>query len=88
MHKSRYISAAIELKQALRAAARTLEQQAAVEPILTGLPKVSREGLEACRTAADGYGFTRERLRSWGVPWPPAGWKQALLRGEDGAVDR
>ena len=83
--RGRYIAAAIQMKQALRAAARTLDQQAAVEAILAGLPKVPREELEACRTAAGGYSFTRERLSSWGVPWPPpAGWRRALECGEDG----
>ena len=60
------------------------EQTAELEAILARLPRVSREEIEACRTPAGGYSFTRERLAAWGVPWPPpAGWRQALLRGED-----
>jgi len=46
------------------------------------LPRVPREEIEACRTPAGGYSFTRERLASWGVPWPPpAGWRRALEHG-------
>jgi hypothetical protein len=54
-----------------------------------GLPRIPCEEIEACRTLAGGYSFTRERLAAWGVPWPPpAGWRRALLRGEDGSDDR
>jgi hypothetical protein len=44
---------------------------------------VSAEEIEAGRSLAGG--FTKKQLAAWGVPWPPpAGWLQALLRGEDG----
>jgi hypothetical protein len=80
--KTRYIAAAIAVNQQAKAARRTPEQAA----ILAALPRVSREEIEACRTPAGGYSFTRERLASWGVPWPPpAGWRRALLRDEDGS---
>jgi hypothetical protein len=54
------------MRQALRAAARTLEQQATLAPLL----KVPRAEIEACRITAGGYRFTREKLARWGVPWP------------------
>ena len=81
VHKSRYVAAAIKLRQQARAAARTPEQDA----ILAQLPRVPRAEIEACRTPAGGYSFTRERLATWGIPWPPPpGWRQALERGQDG----
>jgi hypothetical protein len=84
--KSRFIAAAIELKRQDQAARQTPAQAAERAAILAGLPQVSREEIEACRTPADGYSFTRDRLAAWGVPWPPpAGWRQALQRGQDDA---
>ena len=75
--KSRYIAAAIEVKQALRAAARTLEQQA----ILANLPKVPKAEIEKCRTPAGGYAFTRAWFLEHGLPYPPvAGWREAVER--------
>jgi len=83
--KSRWIAAAIAIRQQARGTRRTPEQEA----ILAALPRVSREEIEACRTPAGGYSFTRARLAAWGVPYPPpAGWLQALLRDEDGADAR
>jgi hypothetical protein len=47
---------------------------------------VSHEEIEAGRSPAGG--FTRKQLAAWGVSWPPpAGWLNALLRGEDGSDD-
>jgi len=62
---------------------RTPEQAAELAEVLAGLPRISREEVEAGRSPAGG--FTRAQLARWGVCWPPpAGWLQALLRGEDG----
>jgi hypothetical protein len=84
VHKSRYITAAIEMKHALRAAAQTLEQQA----ILANLPKVARAEIEKCRTAGGAYSFTKSWFLEHGLPYPPvAGWRAAVER-EDGADDR
>jgi hypothetical protein len=81
--KSRFLSAAIMVRRQDRAARQTPEQAA----ILAGLPQISREELEAGRSAAGG--FTRKQLAQWGVPWPPpAGWLRALLREEDICDDR
>ena len=81
--KQRWIGGAIALRREAKAASRTREQAA----ILAGLPKVTREELEAGRSPAGG--FTREQLAEWNVPWPPpAGWLRALLREEDGCDDR
>jgi hypothetical protein len=80
--KSRYIAAAIAIRRQAKAERRTPEQAAELAAILAGLPRLSREEVEAGRSAAGG--FTRARLAAWGVPWPPpAGWLQALLRGAD-----
>ena len=82
--KPRYIAAAIELKRQDKAARETPGQAAERAAVLASLPRVGREEIEACRTPAGGYSFTRERLAAWGVPWPPpAGWRRALLRGQD-----
>jgi len=86
--KPRFIAAAIEVRRQARAARLTPElattQATTQAATLAALPRVSREEIEACRTPAGGYSFTRERLASWGVPWPPpAGWLRALLRQED-----
>jgi hypothetical protein len=84
--KSRFVAAAIAIRRQAKAERRTPEQAAELAAILAGLPRLSREEVEAGRSAAGG--FTRAQLASWGVPWPPpAGWLQALLRGEDGADD-
>lgn len=83
VHERRYVAAAIERRQQARAAQRTPEQQAEVEAVLAGLPRVSAEEVEAARSPRGGW--TRATLASWGVPWPPpAGWRRALERGEDG----
>ena len=80
--KSRYIDAAIAVRQHDKAVRRTPEQAA----ILAGLPRVSREEIEAGRSAAGG--FTRAQLAQWRVPWPPpSGWLRALLREEDSRDD-
>ena len=80
VHKSRYIRAAIQMKQALRAAAQTLEQQA----ILVSLPKVPKAEIEACRTAKGGYAFTRAWFLEHGLPYPPVpGWRQAVEAAEE-----
>jgi hypothetical protein len=82
VHKSRYVAAAIAVRQVARAAQRTPEQAA----ILAALPRVSREEIEAGRSSAGG--FTRAQLAEWGVPWPPpSGWLRALLREEGGRDD-
>ena len=82
VHKSRYIDAAIAIKQQARAAARTPEQAAELAAILATLPRVSAAEIEAGRSPAGG--FTRKQLAEWGVPWPPpAGWPRTLLGEED-----
>jgi hypothetical protein len=79
VHKTRYIAAAIAVRQEAKSAQRTPEQAA----ILAALPRVSREEVEAGRSPAGG--FTRAQLARWGVPWPPpSGWLRALLHEEDG----
>ena len=84
--KSRFAAAAIALSQQAKAARRTPEQAAELAAILAGLPRLTREEVEAGRTPAGG--FTRAQLATWRVPWPPpSGWLQALLRGEDGSDD-
>lgn len=81
VHKSRYISAAIEMKQALRAAAQTLEQQA----ILAGLPKIPKAEFAAITTERGGLRATRGWFLEHGLPWPPiSGWRQAVEREDDG----
>jgi hypothetical protein len=83
--KSRWIAAAVAIRRQEKAARRTPEQAA----ILASLPRVPREEIEARRTPAGGYSFTREVLAGWGIPWPPpSGWLRALLREEDGCDDR
>ncbi len=77
---NRWGAAAVELSRKAKAARRTPEQEA----ILAALPRVNPAEIEACRTPAGGYSFTRSRLAAWGVPWPPPpGWRQALERGYD-----
>ena len=83
VHKARYIAAAIAIKRQAKAEQRTPEQAAELAAVLAGLPRLTREEVEAGRSPAGG--FTKRQLAEWGVPWPPpAGWLQALLRGEDG----
>jgi hypothetical protein len=85
--QSRFIAAAIAIRRQAKAAQRTPEQAAELAAILAGLPRLTPEEVEAGRSPAGG--FTREQLAKWHVPWPPpAGWLQALLRGEDGKVAR
>jgi hypothetical protein len=80
VHKTRYIAAAIVVRQQGKGARRTPEQTA----ILAGLPRVSRSEIEATRSPAGG--FTRKQLAAWSVPWPPpSGCLRALLRDEDGS---
>jgi hypothetical protein len=79
VHKPRYIAAAIAIRRQEKAARRTPEQAAEVAAILAGLPRLTREEVEAGRSPAGG--FTREQLAKWHVPWPPpTGWLQALNR--------
>jgi hypothetical protein len=81
--KPRYVAAAIAIRRQAKAERRTPEQAAELTAILARLPRVSREEVEAGRSPVGG--FTRAQLAAWRVPWPPpAGWLQALLRGEDG----
>ena len=79
IHKVRYVSAAIELRQRARAARRTPEQEAT----LASLPKVPRAEIEACRTPKGGYSFTRSWFFEHGLPYPPIpGWRQAVEQEE------
>jgi hypothetical protein len=85
--KSRFVAAAIAIRRQEKAARQTPEQAAELAAILAGLPRLTPEEVEAGRSPAGG--FTRAQLAAWEVPWPPpAGWLQALLRGEDGSDDR
>ena len=78
--RNRYIAAAIAIRQQARAARQTPEQAA----VLASLPRVTLEEIEAARSPSGGW--TKATLAGWGIPWPPpAGWRQALLRGDDGA---
>jgi hypothetical protein len=80
--RPRYIAAAIAIRRQEKAARRTPEQAAELAAILAGLPRLTREEVEAGRSPAGG--FTRAQLAAWRVPWPPpSGWLQALLRGEE-----
>jgi hypothetical protein len=75
--KSRFVAAAIAIKQEARAARRTPEQAA----VLAMLPRVSREEIEACRNPAGGYSFTRAWFLDHGLPYPPpAEWWEAVER--------
>ena len=81
--KSRYVAAAIAIRRQAKAERRTPEQAAELAAVLARLPRLGREEVEAGRSPAGG--FTRAQFAAWTVPWPPpAGWLQALLRGEDG----
>lgn len=85
--KSRFVAAAIAIRRQAKAERRSPEQAAELAAILAGLPRLTREEVEAGRSPAGG--FTRAQLAAWAVSWPPpAGWLQALLRGEDGSDDR
>ena len=79
--KSRYVAAAIAIRRQAKAERRTPEQAAELAAILAGLPRLSREEVEAGRSPPAAH---RAQLAAWGVPWPPppAGWLRALLRDE------
>ena len=80
--RSRFVDAAIAIRQQAKAAARSPEQEAELAAILATLPRVSSAEIEAGRSPADG--FTRKQLAEWQVPWPPpSGWLRALLGEED-----
>jgi hypothetical protein len=82
--KSRWIDAAVAMRRQEKLARRTPEQAA----ILAGLPRVSREEIEACRTPAGGYRFTRAWFLDHGLPYPPVpGWREAVEREEAGRDD-
>jgi hypothetical protein len=66
VHKPRFTTAAIEMKQTLRAAAQTLEQQAT----LASLPTVPKAEIEKCRTRRGGYSFTKAWFLEHGLPYP------------------
>ena len=84
--KSRYIAAAIAIRRQAKAERRSPEREAEIAAILATLPRLTQEEVEAGRSPRGG--FTRKQLAVWGVPWPPpAGWLQALVRGEDGSDD-
>lgn len=75
VHKTRYIAAAVTLAQEARAPGSTPEEAA----VLAGLPAISAEEINACRTPRGGYSFTREWFISHGLPYPPiAGWRRAV----------
>jgi hypothetical protein len=81
--KARYIAAAIAVRRQAKEARRTPEQQADLAAVLAGLPRVPREEIEACRTPAGGYSFTRAWFLERGLPYPPVpGWRQAVKREE------
>ena len=42
--------------------------------------RISPEEIEAGKSARGGW--TRRQLAELGVPWPPKGWKRALIKGE------
>ena len=74
-------STAIKVRRQDKAARRT----AAEEAVLAALPRRTEAEIEAARSPRGG--FSRAGLEQLGVPWPPpAGWRQALLRGEDSAA--
>ncbi len=80
--KSRFVAAAIELRQQAKAVRQTPEQDAVQAAVLAGLPRVSKEEIERCRTQRGGYAFTRAWFLEHGLPYPPvAGWRQAVARG-------
>lgn len=76
--KSRFIAAAIAIKQQAWAARQTPEQAA----ILASMPRVPKAEIEKCRTPRGGYAFTRAWFLEHGLPYPPVpGWRQAVERG-------
>ncbi len=82
--KSRFVAAAIAIRRQARAERRTPEQAAELDAILAGLPRLTREEVEAGRSPAGG--FTKKQLAKWAVPWPPPdGWLRTLLGEEDGS---
>jgi hypothetical protein len=77
VHKPRYIAAAIAVRRQEKAGRRPSGQAPELAAVLAGLPRVSREELEKCRTAKGGYSFTRAWFLEHGLPYPPvAGWRQ------------
>jgi hypothetical protein len=79
--KSRYIAAAVAIRRQAKAERRAPEEAAEPAAVLAGLPRVSREEIEACRTPAGGYSFTKAWFLEHGLPYPPiAGWRQAVER--------
>jgi hypothetical protein len=91
--KSRFVAAAIAIRRQEKAARRTPGQAAELAAVLARLPRVSREEIEACRTPAGGYSFTKAWFLEHGLPYPPiAGWRQAVERDDctedPGAVER
>jgi hypothetical protein len=91
--RSRYVAAAVVLKRQARTSRQAPEQEADRAAILASLPRVSRAEIEARRTPAGGYSFTKNWAQSHGIPWPlPAGWRKAVERDDDGedriAADR
>jgi hypothetical protein len=91
--KPRYIAAAVAIRRQEKAARRPPGQAAELAAVLAGLPEVSRREIEACRTPAGGYSFTKAWFLEHGLRYPPiAGWRQAVERdncSEDlGATER
>jgi hypothetical protein len=87
VHQVRFVAAAVAIRRQAKAQQRTAEQAAEQAAILAGLPRVSREEIEKCRTPAGGYSFTWAWFLEHGLPYPPiAGWRQAVER-EDGDDD-
>ena len=79
--RSRFVAGAIAIRREAKAARRSPEQEAELAAVLAELPRLTPDEIEAGRSPA--RGFTRKQLAAWNVPWPPpAGWLQALLRGE------
>lgn len=80
--KARFIAAVIEVRRQDKGAQRTPGQAAT----LASLPRIPKPEIEARRTPAGGYSFTRAWAESHGIPWPlPAGWREAVERDDDGA---
>ena len=83
--KSRFIAAAVAVRQQDKAARRTPEQEAELNAVLAALPRVSREEIEAHRTPMGGYRLTKAWFLEHRLPYPPPpGWRQAVEQ-QDGA---
>lgn len=54
VHKGRFIAGAIAVRQQAKAAQRTPEQEAELEAVLAGLPRVSAEEIQAARSPRGG----------------------------------